>query len=181
MRRNRQQKPAEGTNGLGEPSGVCLQGLPLRVSLLDIDVAPHPHPRLACTVSPQLGTTPSSCSPGSRMAPSHNLQRAPSPPAWGPEQAYRQGVCLEVGGGGRHRGVSALGEPGLTFDYLRSALAVESCVPILGNKSFSELEKQAHLFPVTHRHTFMNPHTHRHTHTHTHREPCLPLLISAFT
>lgn len=63
---------------------------------------------------------------------------------------------------------SALGEPRLTFDYLRSALAVETCVPILGNKSFSELEKQTHLFPVTHRHTCMDPHTHRHTHTLTH-------------
>lgn len=102
------------------------------------------------------------------MAPSHSLQRAPSPLAWSLEQANRQGVYLGVGGGGRHRGVSALGEPGLSFDYLRSALAVETCAPILGNKSFSELEKQAHLFPVTHRHTCMDPHTHQHTHTHTH-------------
>lgn len=40
MRRNRQQKPAEGTSDLGEPSGVCFQGLPLRVSPLDIDALP---------------------------------------------------------------------------------------------------------------------------------------------
>lgn len=54
MRRNRQQKQAEGTSGLGEPGGVCRQGLPLRVSPLLWRALP---PRLACTVSPQLGTT----------------------------------------------------------------------------------------------------------------------------
>jgi hypothetical protein len=87
-------------------------------------------------------------SPGSRMAPSHNLQRVPSPPAWGLEQAYRQGVCLVVVWGGVDhieeplpRGVGWGGEPGLTFHFLKSALAVKSCVPILGNKPFSELEK----------------------------------------
>lgn len=40
MRRNKQQKQTEGTSGLGEPSRVCFQGLPLRVSPQDIDAVP---------------------------------------------------------------------------------------------------------------------------------------------